>query len=529
MLIQALNCRALTLRRPISPRRFRAGEQRFKRLSVARGTTTMVLLSRKGSREGGAGMNGSSGQEDRFLDISDMLKAVDRNRFLVLAAVGYGLCRCLSAFPFAVYATWPGASIAGDVGKLAGIILCSMGVAGFFRCANHWCTCCMQAFVVGFGVVLSIGCRLVPMSMQGFISTLSAFSIGLGTAAMMLTWLDMISRVSMRSIVTAIAGAEFLNSWSAISISSATVMEPLAFILLFIVTALLLYCRWGWDACPAAAPDQVDENKKVRAGTWSWRLAVWVGVYCLAYGLVTEYMGLTTSSFSNSLGNLIPCAVTLATAFFLPGNFDLKMLKNTAFVFMVAGLVIVGIAGTQGLWVQLLAGAGAASCRLFAYSLACMRAHVAGVSSIPLCGAVKAIIVITTNAGLFLGTLSMPFEGTMLVVALALTVTLLSAFMSPFDVDDKRIIEQAFHVSNTADVERRLELLAHKAKLSERETTVMALMARGLATSDISERLFISKSAVRAHQSRIYAKFGIHNQQELIERILEEIPDIRQG
>ena len=44
-------------------------------------------------------------------------------------------------------------------------------------------------------------------------------------------------------------------------------------------------------------------------------------------------------------------------------------------------------------------------------------------------------------------------------------------------------------------------------------------MARGLSASEIGEELFITKSAVRAHQSRIYAKLGVHSQREFAEAV----------
>ncbi len=296
-----------------------------------------------------------------------------------------------------------------------------------------------------------------------------------------------------------------------------------------------------------------------------------------------------------------------------PGHFDVRTLKSTAFAFMVAGLLLAALAPTSGLLMQVCVGAGAASCRLFAYSLACMRARQARVSAIPASGAVKALIIVATSGGLQVGASALPLGQTGTLVLFVLGACLMSVFLSPFNIGEESVIEEArrsgrtasqaaklealgrevlfvlgaclmsvflspFNIGEESVIEEarrsgrtasqaaklealgrelglsqrettvfqlmarglnaseiseglfitkrrtasqaaKLEALGRELGLSQRETTVFQLMARGLNASEISEGLFITKSAVRAHQSRIYAKLGVHSQREFADAV----------
>lgn len=98
------------------------------------------------------------------------------------------------------------------------------------------------------------------------------------------------------------------------------------------------------------------------------------------------------------------------------------------------------------------------------------------------------------------------------------------------------LISSGFSFSET-DLVRAMDLLptqhkqrfrekcsraAEKFRLSERETEVMVLLAKGRNLPYIQEQLFLSKSTVSTHRQHIYAKMDIHSQQELINLIQNE-------
>ena len=54
------------------------------------------------------------------------------------------------------------------------------------------------------------------------------------------------------------------------------------------------------------------------------------------------------------------------------------------------------------------------------------------------------------------------------------------------------------------------------ASLTRREKQVMCLLAEGLSTTEIAEKLFISRKTVENHRSNILSKLDLHSTVELV-------------
>lgn len=63
------------------------------------------------------------------------------------------------------------------------------------------------------------------------------------------------------------------------------------------------------------------------------------------------------------------------------------------------------------------------------------------------------------------------------------------------------------------------EVISKKYALSERESEVLDLLARGNTRMSIAEKLVISENTVRVHVKNIYAKLHIHSKQQLIDMV----------
>lgn len=71
------------------------------------------------------------------------------------------------------------------------------------------------------------------------------------------------------------------------------------------------------------------------------------------------------------------------------------------------------------------------------------------------------------------------------------------------------------------DRDRRSSLLKRKGvKLTGREAEVLGLMSRGLTTSEMAERLFVSQVTVRTHVSALLRKLGVTDRQSAV-RLIE--------
>ncbi len=73
----------------------------------------------------------------------------------------------------------------------------------------------------------------------------------------------------------------------------------------------------------------------------------------------------------------------------------------------------------------------------------------------------------------------------------------------------------------SADLDERCAIVAHRFQLTPREAEVLALLARGRTSPIIQEKLVVSQNTVRTHVRHIYAKLGVHSQQELINLVDE--------
>ena len=69
------------------------------------------------------------------------------------------------------------------------------------------------------------------------------------------------------------------------------------------------------------------------------------------------------------------------------------------------------------------------------------------------------------------------------------------------------------------DVMRGCDAIVEKKGLTPRESEIVRLLARGRNAPYIQEKLVLSRNTVKTHVANIYAKVGVHSQQELIDAV----------
>lgn len=69
--------------------------------------------------------------------------------------------------------------------------------------------------------------------------------------------------------------------------------------------------------------------------------------------------------------------------------------------------------------------------------------------------------------------------------------------------------------------DRACTTLASEAKLTVRETEVLALLARGRTIGYVADELVIAQNTAKGYVKNVYAKLGIHSRQELIDAVEE--------
>lgn len=79
----------------------------------------------------------------------------------------------------------------------------------------------------------------------------------------------------------------------------------------------------------------------------------------------------------------------------------------------------------------------------------------------------------------------------------------------------------AFEEAPGALFDRACMTLASEAKLTARETEVLALLARGRTIGYVADELVIAQNTAKGYVKNVYAKLGIHSRQELIDAVEE--------
>lgn len=70
---------------------------------------------------------------------------------------------------------------------------------------------------------------------------------------------------------------------------------------------------------------------------------------------------------------------------------------------------------------------------------------------------------------------------------------------------------------SAGSMERRCAEIAEVFGLTERESEILGMLARGRNARFIMEEFVLSRNTVKSHIKHIYSKLGVHSQQELID------------
>jgi DNA-binding CsgD family transcriptional regulator len=84
-------------------------------------------------------------------------------------------------------------------------------------------------------------------------------------------------------------------------------------------------------------------------------------------------------------------------------------------------------------------------------------------------------------------------------------------------------LEERIQLTNTQEeniIEKRIEVIAIKHELTERETDVFLYLAKGLNNQKIADELFVSINTVKFHTKNIYEKLDVKKRNEINSRFL---------
>ena len=341
-------------------------------------------------------------------------------------------------------------------------------------------------------------------------------------------------RLGMRSMMVALGTGSALAVPLSLALSHAG-YGPVLAMYLAIVCVCIAYCtvstRAEFESFAQATPASSAEVTSPRSVLpLTHDLFVYVFLFCLSYGFGLRYEGASGGLLANGLLAAVLLAVALYALTSKPEP-RADVLFNVAFILVLAGYLLVLL--NDG---ALLAPASIALTASSEVFVLLMELALAGIAARSCSNALPAIawgyaayfagILAGAQLGIFVtglpGELDLAARGIVAAVLGAIMVYTLFSFRD-FGFDrtiatvEQPVAPRDVEVRYADSVARRCEELSAQFGLTERESDVFALLARGNNAAHIQEELSITKNTLKYHVRHIYEKAGVHSQQELID------------
>ena len=395
------------------------------------------------------------------------------------------------------------------------------------------------------------GSLIAEHALAGIPAYVAAIIIGFSLAALTYTWATIYVRMTAAEALTTGTLALLLSGvLNFAGMHAAAFCGAWPLIMLFGAGACICFIT-STNQDAAVPPEKQDTHPVLYLPTKMkeyTKLVCGIALYALAVGIVA---GTTAAnSTMDSMGTLnasvnrlhLIAALILAVAALALGKRANLALFLRVFTPLLVAVFLLNIVAPDyaGTWL---------ACTLFAWTLLqlftfLLAVHVARqrIASLSLAFPIVWSLVLCGNAvGVLIGQLYVATYGTEqhLVFAMAVALTVLVVVASSLllgnantALSSVRQTESAAakdsKPTTTPDVttapsqtplEAACASLAQSHHLSERETEVFAMLARGYTRTSIAKKLFVSENTVRVHVKNIYAKLYVHSKQQLIDLV----------
>lgn len=414
----------------------------------------------------------------------------------------------------------------------ASVLVQLVGIAVWQRYAPFWER---RALAVTALTVTSLGALLFALAGFGFTHSeyvfyVGAALVGLATPPVWWWWAELIGTMQTRIIGASVACSIIIGSVLYVACASIAPASPVAVLILLgtlpLASALLLAA--AWRRLPTA------ESIGITAHFTEFQMpaALFRGVfvYSLVLGFVVS-MSVSLSSLqpvlsgqTRTVGEIVAASVLLAGVVLFRRDLDLGKLQRPILPLVVMSFLLMPILATQP---ALLVGGVFFGFRYF-YMLS-LIIYADLIRRMPAPG--SAVIIwgsLASCAGQILSGLAysalsahVAFSSTA-VSTVSIVVTLVAILSSTYFLNERNIqtcwgtVTSESKVAPDASRRDRGAGLARAQGLTPREHEVMMLLAEGKNADYVARSLVVSVPTARTHIHRIYEKFGIHSQTELM-------------
>lgn len=261
-----------------------------------------------------------------------------------------------------------------------------------------------------------------------------------------------------------------------------------------------------------------------------YKAVIFIAVYSFAYGIAS--MG--TSVVNARYSAVVPAIVVLVFVFLNTKRFSISLLLRMALPLMLAGFLLMSfIPGEVKVLSSIMLYSGFASMEMLLLLMVCTIAYSSGTSAIWLFGVLGGTQFLMRWLGvLFGGTLLASSDPT--VATLVSTLAIVAVVIASIGLMSEKSLfsfwgakkregdaEGKEGASPSADdsLEIRVNTVSAAYSLTDRETEVLYLAAKGKTNNQIARDMFISIGTVKAHLYHIYQKLGIHTRADLMKML----------
>lgn len=285
---------------------------------------------------------------------------------------------------------------------------------------------------------------------------------------------------------------------------------------LFVVRLLLplasAYCYWLSYKDPSRGKEVADATD---ARLFPYKAVVFVAVCSFSYGSTLSAMGPGLTNYVAA----VPAAVVMLVVVFGSRRFGVAIIGYLTTILMVCGyLMTILLPQSFGLGASIVLDMGYGLMGLMVLLIVCTVSYGTKASAIWLFGILASSQFVCYHLGFWFSRLvpagsqsiDSTIVGIVVVVALVVCCPVLSA---------EKGLSASWGARRVAAAEKgedpRLQGLRASYGLTERESEVLSLVARGESVSSIAGEMVVSESTVKSHLHNIYTKFGVHSRSEL--------------
>lgn len=377
-----------------------------------------------------------------------------------------------------------------------------------------------------------------------------ALAQGISTAMLTLAWVELFTTMKPADSMKALAFAMLLASLVSYALRHAPSPVILIAVLVLLLANVAL-CRKAKCEANAVPQNEPSRGSASQLGTNATRsylkgfLSIGEGLLSLlvlgcTVGIINGFMvvqhyNFEGSSLASSLGVIAASVAFFVMAYGFPKTFSASRAYRALFPLLTGVLIVWPFANFQyGYFVSAAFVAGHSLISTSVMFLIVRESHESRLNPYVFMGTSVVLIRLASMLGIVGGSaiagldINPPFK-TMLVFCIAVyLLSLALLFML-------RIRKRSATTTSGNDAEGSApsstengsfcatgQEISVRCKLTDRESEILLLLARGRSSTYIGEALYLSPNTVRGHIKNIYAKLEVHSKQEIIDLFTDQ-------